>query len=377
MAQENKPSIDKMILPSFASFYSPKEKNKALWKRILKEILKWTKIIVYLFLFAMGLYGCGQTMFEYQVGTSTTIGNGLEIGFLPGTTGNPIYDLSAAPTGSFFPMTDFTMAYGPFYAIFVWPFAQLLLLFMWATRDWVAGLNAILGIFILLLIIRIITMAVSSRSILQTERMSEVQGKINEINGKYKDAKDMASRQKKQMEIQALYAKYNIKPFAAFEQMLITLPIFLIIYRVITTLRPLKFISIFGIWDMTVSPITEIFSNFTNMGWTYLFFLALVIPAQFLSQWLPRKLARMRSKNAVSIGEQAKKSGKSGRVMMTVMNVFMTILVVISATGIGVYWFFNSLFSMVQSAIIHAIIMKKRAKGIDYKESILTKLNVA
>lgn len=367
-----------IIVPDFASKANHSNKKKKT-KKILKIVLRIFKIVVYLFFFGIGLYGCFQTMIDSYVMSSTTVGNGLEIGFNVNDVGHSDirFNLVYAGTGSFYGFSDFTWDYGPFYAIFVWPFAQLLLLFMWATRDWVAGLNAILGIFILLLIIRIITMAVSSRSILQTERMSEVQGKINEINGKYKDAKDMASRQKKQMEIQALYAKYNIKPFAAFEQMLITLPIFLIIYRVITTLRPLKFISIFGIWDMTVSPITEIFSNFTNMGWTYLFFLALVIPAQFLSQWLPRKLARMRSKNAVSIGEQAKKSGKSGRVMMTVMNVFMTILVVISATGIGVYWFFNSLFSMVQSAIIHAIIMKKRAKGIDYKESILTKLNVA
>ncbi len=367
-----------IIVPDFASKANHTNKKRKT-KKILKILLRVLKIIVYLFFFGIGLYGCFQTMIDSYVMSSTTVGNGLEIGFNINDISHADirFSLVYSGTGSFYGFSDFTWDYGPFYAIFVWPFAQLLLLFMWATKDWPAGLNAILGIFFLLLIIRIITMAVSSRSILQTERMSEIQGKINEINGKYKDAKDMASRQKKQMEIQALYAKYNIKPFAAFEQILITLPIFLIIYRVITTLRPLKFISIFGIWDMTVSPITEIFSNFTHMGWTYIFFLALVIPAQFLSQWLPRKLARMRSKNAVTVGQQAKKSGKSGRIMNTVMNVFMTILVVISATGIGVYWFFNSLFSMAQSAIIHAIIMKKRQKGIDYKESILTKLNVA
>lgn len=367
-----------IIVPDFASKANHSNKKRKT-KRIFKLIFRIFKIIVYLFFFGIGLYGCFQTMIDTYVMSSTTVGNGLEIGFNVNDPNHTDirFNLVYSGTGSFYGFSNFTWDYGPFYAIFVWPFAQLLLLFMWATKDWPVGLNAILGIFIILLIIRIITMAVSSRSIIQTERMSEIQGKINEINAKYKDAKDLASRQKKQMETQALYAKYNIKPFAAFEQMIITLPIFLIIYRVITTLRPLKFISIFGIWDMTVSPITEIFSNFTNMGWTYLFFLALVIPAQFLSQWLPRKLARMRSKNATAVGQQAKKSGKSGRIMNTVMNVFMTILVVVSATGIGVYWFFNSLFSMVQSAIIHAIIMKKRKNGIDYKESILTKLNVA
>ena len=122
---------------------------------------------------------------------------------------------------------------------------MILLNFMYATRSWPVGLNAIVGIFLVLLLIRIITLAVSARSMLQSERMSEIQGKVAEINAKYKDAKDMQSRQKKQIEIQELYRKNNVKPFAAMEQIFITLPIFLIIYRVVTVLRPLKFTIIF------------------------------------------------------------------------------------------------------------------------------------
>ncbi len=375
MAQENKPSIEKMILPSFASFYTPEEKNKALWKRILREILKWTKIIVYLFLFVMGLWGCGQTMFEYQVSTSTTIGNGLEIGFLPGTTGNPIYDLSSAPTGSFFPMTDFTMTYGPFYALFVWPFAQLLLNFMWATRDWPVGLNGLIGILIILVIIRLITLLISVRSMLQTEKMTEVQGKLAEINAKYKDAKDVQSRQKKQMEIQQIYRKHNVKPFAAFEQIFVTLPIFLIIYRVITILRPLKATVLFDAWDLSESPLTQIFSNFLDGGWTYIFFLILVIPSQFLSMKLPQKFAAQRNRSAKTVGNKNQKQLNKGKTMQTVMAVFMAVIAAVSASGIGLYWFFNSLLSILQSYIIHRMILKRRQSGSNL-ESKLSKLGI-
>jgi YidC/Oxa1 family membrane protein insertase len=70
--------------------------------------------------------------------------------------------------------------------------------------------------------------------------MSEVQGKISEINAKYKEAKDAFSRQKKSQEIMEVYRKNKIKPFAAFEQVLITLPIFMVIYRVVTIVRPIK-----------------------------------------------------------------------------------------------------------------------------------------
>lgn len=368
-------SFQKVILPSFASFYTPNAKSKNIAKKVFKEIFKWVKILVYLFLFGVGLYGCGQSMFEYWVGTSTTIGNGLEVGFLPGTTGNPIYDLSASPSGTYFPMSDFTMSYGIFYAIFVWPFAQLLLNFMWVTRDWPVGLNAMLGILIILIIIRLITMLISIRSTLQSEKMAEVQGRVAEINAKYKDAKDMQSRQKKQMEIQEIYKKHNVKPFAAFEQIFVTLPIFLIIYRVITILRPLKATELFGIWDLSESPISQIFSNFVDGGWTYIFFLILVIPSQFLSQKLPQKFARKRNRNARTIGNKNQKQLDKTKTIQTVMNVFMAIIAAVSAAGIGLYWFFNSLLSILQSYIIHVIIMKRRKTGSNL-DSKLSKMGI-
>ena len=266
--------------------------------------------------------------------------------------------------------TEFTMAYGPFYAIFVWPFAMILLYFMYATRSWPVGLNALVGIFLILLIIRLITLAVSARSMLQAEKMTEVQGKIAEINAKYKDAKDMQSRQKKQLEIQAIYKKHNISPFASMEQIFITLPIFLIIYRVVSILRPLKFAIIFNAWDLTKSPITELLNSFTTTGWPYIFFLILVIPAQFFSQMMPRYLAKKRSRGASTVGVKNNDAMKKTNTINLVMSIFMSVITITVASGIGLYWFFSALFSMAQSAIIHKLIMNKKAKGITIQSKL-------
>lgn len=369
----------KLIIPGFISL-SPADKTKKNTKKILKIVFRVLKILVYLGFFGIGLYGCFQTYTDAWTISSTTIGNGLEIGFSPvsGVT-DPMYALIYSGSGPYYTLsTDFTMAYGPFYALFVWPFAMILLNFMYVTRSWPVGLNAIVGIFLVLLLIRIITLAVSARSMLQSERMSEIQGKVAEINAKYKDAKDMQSRQKKQIEIQELYRKNNVKPFAAMEQIFITLPIFLIIYRVVTVLRPLKFTIIFDAWDLSQSPISQLFSNFTSTGWPYLFFLMLVIPSQFMSQILPRMLAKKRSRNATTIGYKNNQSMKRMKTMNTVMSVFMAIIVAISACGIGTYWFFNSLFSILQSYIIHKMIMKRRkvSTGVTI-ESKLSKLGIS
>mgnify|MGYP003290943809 CR=1 FL=1 len=110
-------------------------------------------------------------------------------------------------------------------------------------------MNALLAIILLLLFIRILTMAISLKSTLQNEKMSEIQGQMAEINAKYKDLNDMQSKQMKQQEIMALYTKNNVKPFAAFEQMFLTLPIFLIIYRVVTIVRPIKVTILFIIFN--------------------------------------------------------------------------------------------------------------------------------
>lgn len=360
----------RLVLPGFAS--ASTADNRKTTKKIFKIALKVFKILVYLTFFAIGLYGCFQTYTDYWTTSSILVGQGMEIGFSPNSgIYDPSYTLIYSGSGGFFPMsTQFTMAYGPFYAIFVWPFAMILLYFMYATRTWPVGLNALVGIFLILLIIRVITLAVSAHSMLQSEKMTEVQGKVAEINAKYKDAKDMQSRQKKQLEIQAIYKKHNISPFASMEQIFITLPIFLIIYRIVSILRPLKFAIIFNAWDLTKAPITEILNNFTTTGWPYLFFLLLVIPAQFLSQMLPRYLAKKRSRGATTVGVKNNDAMKRANTINLVMSIFMSVIAITVATGIGLYWFFSALFSMAQSAIIHKLIVDRKSKGVTTKSKL-------
>lgn len=136
----------------------------------------------------------------------------------------------------------------------------------WGSHTAWGGLNALVAIFVLILIIRVFTILTTIKSAIQNEKMSEVNGKLAEINAKYKGLKDTNSKQLKQQEIMDLYKKNNVKPFAAFEQILLTLPIFLIVYRVVTILRPLKATILFNIWNFSYTPLTRIFSNFTQDG---------------------------------------------------------------------------------------------------------------
>jgi YidC/Oxa1 family membrane protein insertase len=118
---------------------------------------------------------------------------------------------------------------------------------MWATRGMPGGINSLLCIFIVLLIIRGATLFISLRASIQTEKMMEIRSQTADINAKYKGLKDLASMQQKRIEIQALQKKHHVKPFAQFEQIMVTLPVYMIIYRLVTIVRPIKSTNLFGI----------------------------------------------------------------------------------------------------------------------------------
>lgn len=354
-------TIDTSATSGSPFWVKPKSKANTAGK-VFKLMWKWFKLAIFAFFMLMGLWGCFQSMWDPTIATQTALGQGLEFGFPFGTTGNIDFDLMSSGIGQFNVLSNWTMAYGPFYGFFVWPACWMILNFMWLTNSWWGGMNALLAIFLLLIIIRAFSLLVTLKSSFQNERMFEIQGKVSEINAKYKNVKDMGAKQAKQQEIMALYSKYKIKPLAAFEQMFITLPIFLIVYRVVTIVRPMKTTVLFSIWNFAYVPTTQIFNDFTGLGWTFIFFLILVMAVQFLSMKMPQIWAKQRNRNATATSSKGDKQMKKTRMTQNIFVIVMCVIVAFSATGVGVYWFLNGLFSIGQAYIIHILILKRRKK---------------
>jgi len=350
---------------SGSPFWAAKNKDKkATFKNVMKQIWKWTKIAIFLFMMLMGLWGCFQSMFDPTIAQNSAVGVGLGFGFPFAKTGDFRFDLQAAADAhQYNTFVNFSFAYGPFYAFFVWPAAWVVTQFMWVTNSWWGGLNTFLIIFLLLLFIRILTLAITLKSTLQSERMQEIQGEIAEINAKYKGLNDAQSKQMKQQETMALYKKKNIKPFAAFEQMFLTLPIFLIVYRVVTIVRPIKLTVLFNVWNFALSPLNQIFGNLTNGGWVYIFFLLLVAGSQIVSMIIPQRLSQKRSRLSMTSSAAGEAQLKKSRRTQYIFMVVMCVIVAFSPVGVGVYWFLNSGFTLLQSWILHKIIMSKKSKS--------------
>jgi len=88
----------------------------------------------------------------------------------------------------------------------------------------------------------------------------------------------------------------------------------------------------------------------------------------------PQIMAKRRNKSlSTPISAAGSKQTKKTKIIQTIFTGVMCLIVVFSAVGVGVYWLLSSLFTILQSYIVHLVIMKSRKKN-DGLESKLEKL---
>lgn len=379
MSINKKNLVDNAIVSAFWSETKGKSKNIILAKKIGKLIWRFTKLGIFLFLIVLGLWGCVSLYSDPAVLESTISGQGFEFG-LPDSFVNSHsigawrYTNNYLGTGVYtsFTLGDWTNSYGPFYGLFVYPGCALVILIMWDMQQLnggagaAGGINALVAIIVLLAIIRLISIVVSVRSALMSEKMQELNAQVTAVKEKYKGARDAQTRQMQQQEIQQIYRKNKVRQSVMFEQMAITLPIFLIIYRVVTILRPFKYTDLFNIWNLSDSPYTQIFQYFSQNGWLYLILLFIVIPIMVVSQILPQILTKKRKRqnyNKKVILAQItaqKKPNSTQNLLMWFLPIISVIFAIFLPAGVAVYWVINAIFTIIQALVIHKVIMNRR-----------------
>lgn len=77
---------------------------------------------------------------------------------------------------------------------------------------------------------------------------------------------------------------------------------------------------------------------------------------------MPQIFARKRSRTAATASDAGKKQYKKTQRTQNIFMIVMVVIVAFSAVGVGVYWFLNSLFSVLQAYIIHILIQKRKSK---------------
>ncbi len=244
--------------------------------------------------------------------------------------------------------------YGPLYGAFVFPLAQAAMfvgeIFNYITSAW----GVIFSIIAIVFLTRGLGALLSFKGTSNQMKMQEVQTDVAKIKAKYAkyDLKaEPRMKQKQQMEIMALYRKKEINPMGSLGTIFITMPIFISLWIIISSLPAYKVVFM-GNFSWAVSSWYGVF----NGGWLFILYLLVGISVglvQGISSKLPTWLSNKRKgiKRVDDATKEAqKKQNKTQNIMIGVF-VFMGLTV---PALFAFYWISSGFFTIVLELCKHA-----------------------
>ncbi|MBN4089335.1 membrane protein insertase YidC [Mycoplasma enhydrae] len=239
--------------------------------------------------------------------------------------------------------------HGPFYGIFVHPFTHFMnsIIRSLGTTGW----SVILALVVTVIIVRLVTFFLSAKSIFSANKMEELNQKKAKIEAKYEAYKyDKQMQQRKQMEISELYKKEKISPVAQFVSSLITLPILIVVFRIVSTSPEIKQVTLYTI-QLSATSVSRIFRA---KEMQYLPIVLLSTGVQLLAQFMPKILKMRKKKSLRADAYQQAAMKKSNKKAMIIPIVFVFIGLFFSA-GLQIYWVIGGLFTICQHIAVHYI----------------------
>ena len=218
-----------------------------------------------------------------------------------------------------------------------------LLIFLYAV---VPGQDIGIAIILLTIIIKLVLYPFSLKSLKSQRALAEIQPKIDELKAKFKDKKDEMAKAMMQ-----LYSKEKVSPFSSCLPLLIQLPIFFALYRVMRDgLRQAEINDLYS-WVPNPGHIDPMFFGVIDLASPNIFLAVLAGLAQF---WQARMMVAKQPPKSLR-----KKTGAKDENLLSTMNkqmvYFMPIItVVIGATlpgGLILYWLFSNLLTVGQQYI--------------------------
>ncbi len=186
-----------------------------------------------------------------------------------------------------------------------------------------------LAIVMLVVLLRVIMIPLTIKQTKSMHEMQRVQPKIKELQKKYKDDKE-----KQQEELMKFYQENKVNPFGSCLPLLLQMPIFLALFRVLQNAEQLQGEPFWIILaDLSVSPSNVFSAEGVLAALPYLIFVALFA----LSAWLPQKMLT-----------QDPQQSRMG----SFMALFMLYIGWISPAGVLVYWVTSSAWQVGQQFLV-------------------------
>ena len=194
-----------------------------------------------------------------------------------------------------------------------------------------------LSVMLIGLLIRLILMPFSAKTAKQSQKMKEIQPKLQKIEKKYAGKDDQESLMKKSQETMMLYKEADINPLSSCLVSFIQLPLFLAFLEAINRV-PAIFENSLWVFQLGTTPMYGIKSG----NYWYIILILLIV--------LFTALTFMLSMGSMNSGNPDQE--KQQKYMMLFMIVFIGIASVQLPAAIGLYWIVTNAFGVIQTAII-------------------------
>jgi YidC/Oxa1 family membrane protein insertase len=197
------------------------------------------------------------------------------------------------------------------------------------------------AIIIMTLIIRIAMLPLSNKSYKSMAKMKEFSPKIKAIQDSYKD-----NKQEMQRQIVRLYKEHNINPFASFVPMLIQIPIFFALYKVLIISIEMRDAPFFGwIKDLSEPDPTSIFNLFGLLNYNTPEFLNIgVLPIIMgITMIIQQKITPM----------QTTSIDKTQENIIKMMPIIFTFMFASFPSGLILYWIVSNIFTILNQSFFN------------------------
>ena len=195
-----------------------------------------------------------------------------------------------------------------------------------------------ISIILLTVLIKLIFFPLANRSYKAMAKMKIVAPEMKKIRERYKN-----DRQKQQQEIMALYKKEGANPISGCLPLVIQIPVFFALYKVLFVTIEMRHAPFFGwIQDLSAPDPLNLFTLFGIIPWTTPTFIPIIGIWPLLmgvSMWLQMRL------------NPQPMDPMQARIFM-LMPIFFTFLLASFPAGLVIYWTWNNVLSIAQQWVI-------------------------
>ncbi len=200
-----------------------------------------------------------------------------------------------------------------------------------------------LAIIVMTIVIRIALLPLAKKSYVAMSKIKKMAPKMTSLREKYKNDKVTLNR-----ELASLYVTEGISPFATIVPLLMQIPIFFALYKVLYVALDMRHSPLYGwITDLSAPDPTSIFNLFGLLPFIVPSFLQIGLLPIILgfTMWLQQKFA---STTADPVQQK----------IMLYMPIFFIFLFAGFPSGLIIYWIVGNIFGVIQQKIINKSLEK-------------------